>query len=332
MNKARRILFRCDGGQAQGLGHLARCISLARRLRLEAPDTRLMFWGRYDAFASRLLAQYSLPVLSTPPPMDAGGVIATRAVCAGFDVLLLDSYSMDQHYIDGLKQQAFRFALVDDDQRHDLRGADMVICFLAGAESLDYGARQQLLGPSYLPVKPELDPLRTHNLSLRADRPIERVLIFLSGGKAGVRPLPAVLQALEIPGLRVSYLAPHALPSSASVQALHASLTPAIESIYAQADFVICGGGLTKYECAYAGIANACLSLTALQDQDTQVMAALGLTMNLGLAEMLKPSHLHRQISEFIHDPKARTAQRRASASQWDAAASHRTAQALLAL
>ncbi|WP_448254744.1 hypothetical protein [Ottowia oryzae] len=294
---------------------------------------QIVFWGDYDAFAARLLSQYRLSVLLTPAPaLDAGGVADTRAVCSDFDVVLLDSYALDQRYIDGLKGRACRLALMDDDQRHDLNGADLVICFRAGAEALDYGARCQLLGPSYFPAKPELSTLRACNLSLPADRPIERVLVFLSGGDLGAQYLPAVLHALDSAGVRVSYLAANPLPSLASQQARHIALTPAIESVYAQCDLVLCGGGLTKYECAFAGIANACLSLTTLQNQDTRIMATLGFTLNLGLAERLVPNQLRRKISNFIRNPGARAVQRRAFASHWDADGPHRAAQALLAL
>ncbi|MBN9366324.1 MAG: hypothetical protein J0H59_04745 [Comamonadaceae bacterium] len=329
----RRILFRCDGGQRQGWGHLSRCISLARHLRTVAPRTQITFWGHYDAFACQLLTQYGLPTLSTPlPSMDSNGVAATRAACFDFDVLLLDSYVFEQHYVDGLKQQTFRLALMDDEQRHDLTGVDLVICFRVGAEKLNYGARHQLLGPSYFPVKPELISLREHNLTLPVNRPLERLTVFLSGGDIGAKYLPTVLQALAPANLQIAYLAPHVLDSSTSAQAQHFALTPAIESIYAQSDLVICGGGLTKYECAYACIPNACLSLTALQDQDTKIVAAQGFTLDLGLAEKMAPSRLCRQITEFIHDPRARMAQCKAFASKLNANGPYHVARTLLAL
>lgn len=330
---ASRFLFRCDGDQAQGLGHLARCMSVARNLRIEAPGIQIMFWGLYDPFARQLLAAYNLPILPAPvPTMSASGVIDTRSACANFDVLLLDSYAIDQDYINGLKQRDCRLALLDDDQRHDLSEADMVICFRAGAEELNYGSRHQLLGPSYLPAKPELRTLRDRNLSLPIDRPVEHALVFLSGSHIGSPFLPPLLQALASIGVRASYLALETLPLSSSAHAQHVALTPAIELIYAQTDFVICGGGLTKYECAYAGIPNACLSLTALQNQDTQIMAKQDFTLDLGLAESLQPDRLCGQIAEFIHNPEALAAQRNAFAFKLDSDGPRRVAQALLAL
>ena len=328
-----RVLFRCDGNATTGLGHLSRCVNLARLMQQEDPATQTVFWGRYDNFAATLLAQYGLGTMSAPTPdNDDNGIALTRNICATFDVLLLDSYAIDQHYIDGLKRQPCRLALIDDDQRHDLSDADLVICLRAGAETLDYSAKFQLLGPSFMLVKPELHALRERNLALAPKRAVGRALVFLSGGQLGMKILPTLLEALGAPGLEVSYLAAQAIPLSAGQRARHVALTPAIEDIYAAADFVICGGGLTKYECAYAGIPNACLSLTALQGEDTRIMAAQGFTLDLGLAEDLKSGRLHDQIAGFINNPSALAAQRRTFASKLDGDGPRQVARTLLSL
>jgi spore coat polysaccharide biosynthesis predicted glycosyltransferase SpsG len=329
----RRVLFRCDGTRTTGLGHLSRCIALARSLRLESPSASTLFWGHFDSFAKTLLAHYGLREMGMPPPPgNVNGLAATRETCIGYDTLVLDSYDLDQDYIDGLKHRPCRLALIDDDQRHDLSGANLVICFLASAQALNYGATHQFLGPSYLPVKPELRALRERNLALPIEHGIRRVLVFLSGGHMGENLLPAVLGALDLPATEVTYLAPTALAASRWQNASHVALTPDIESVYAQTDFVICGGGLTKYESAYCAIPNACLSLTTLQQADTQAMAAQNLTLDLGMAGDLDPRRLRRQIADFIGNPAARVVQRQAFASKLDSNGQGRVTRTLLSL
>ncbi|WP_123785210.1 hypothetical protein [Pseudazoarcus pumilus] len=333
MTATLRLLFRCDGGQAQGLGHITRCLSLARTIREIAPLAHIAFWGQYDAFARTLLAQHDMPAWpSSPPEGNADGIEATHNVCADFDVLLLDSYAIDQDYINGLKKQPCKLALIDDDQRHDLSDADLVLCFRAGAETLTYGARHQLLGPAFMLVKPELRALRERNLGLPAHRCISRALIFLSGGHRAPELLPTVLGAFEGMGLEIAYLAPEEPRHASTAHARHLPLTPAIETLYANTDFVLCGGGLTKYECAYAGIPNACLSLTSLQNEDTRIMAAQGFTLDLGLASALHPERLRGQLAEFIRDETAQADQRRAFASKLDGDGPLRVARTLLSL
>lgn len=329
----RRILFRCDGDQITGLGHLSRCISLARTLQLESPTITLKFLGRYSVFAQNLLARYNLSTLSPPiPEGSTHGVAAMREICAGFNILLLDSYALDQNFIDGLKHSQCRLALIDDDQRFDLSNTDLVLCFRAGSETLDYGASRQLLGPLYLPSKPEFQRIREQNLSLPVTRSIRHVLVFLSGMNADETLLSKVLNALAFPGIEVTYLAdnkPHfGVPSNAR----HAPFTPDIESIYENTDFIICGGGLTKYESAYCGIANACLSLTPLQQEDTRNMAAENLTLDLGSATNMDVDRVQDLIGKFINSKSARVVQRKAFESKLDSNGIQRVAEALITL
>lgn len=299
-----RAIFRCDGNAATGLGHLSRCINLARNMCLEDRSVEAFFWGTYDDFSRNLLLQYGLPLLPLePPPGDEHGVDITRRACAGFDMLLLDSYAIDQKYIDGLKRNSFKLALFDDDQRFDLSQADLVICFRANAESLNYGARHQLLGPSFLPVKPELRLLRERNLALPPERLPRHIVVFMSGATLGMKYLPAVIDVLASSGRKISYLSKNPVSSSSGYFANQLTLTSDMEKIYADADFFICGGGLVKYECAFSGLINACLSLTELQSADTEEMARQGLTLDLGMAKDFESLSLRRKIMDFIDDP-----------------------------
>ncbi|SDX87703.1 hypothetical protein [Delftia lacustris] len=312
-----RVIFRCDGNAETGLGHLSRCINLARNMQLEDRKIQIFFWGDYDRFARQLLIRYGLSLLPfEPPPGNERGVDATLKVCVNFDMLLLDSYTIDQKYIDGLKQQPCKLALFDDDQRLDLRQADLVICFRANAELLDYGARHQLLGPSFLPVKPELRLLRERNLNLHPERLPLRILVFMSGGALGMKYLSSILDVLASSGRKISYLSKNAAPSYIGYNANHLSLTADMETVYAEADFVVCGGGLTKYECAFSGLVNACISLTNLQSNDTEEMARQGLTLDLGAAIDFEYGRVKREIMEFIDDPIALLGQRKNFASK----------------
>lgn len=325
----RRILFRCDSGAETGFGHFSRCLNLARTLRGRSSASEVCFWGRYDDFSTGLLRHYGIERLTAPEQgCTAAELPATLAASEGFDALVLDSYGVEQAYLDALKGRRCRLAVLDDDQRHDLSGADLVICFRAGAEALKYGARREALGIGYLVVKPELREIREKNLAAPA-RAVRKVLVFLSGRDPGLRVLEGVLEAVSLPGLQVSYLARAAQPR---VAARHLPLSPQVEAAYAQADFVVCGGGLVKYESAYCGLPNACLSLTALQDADTRVMAERQLTLDLGPLEAFEPARCARQVAAFLADPRAIGTQRDAFATKLTTDGSERVADLLLSL
>jgi UDP:flavonoid glycosyltransferase YjiC (YdhE family) len=52
--------------------------------------------------------------------------------------------------------------------------------------------------------------------------------------------------------------------------------------LYAQADLLICGGGLVKYECGYCAIPTVTLSRTPEQEEDSLRLVRKDLTFNLG--------------------------------------------------
>lgn len=309
-----RILIRVDCDGSVGFGHFSRCLSLARVLRASARSAQVAFWGRYDAFAKRTLKRYRIPRLKAPARgYAARDAAAAFAASRDFDLLLIDSYRPEQAYLDALRGQRCKLAVMDDRHVLDLSGADLAICFRAGAELEPHGAKQEALGLRYLIVKPELRAIRRRNLG-RKTNPIGNALVFFTGRDADPallkKAVAATLQAL--PGSRVSYITKDGLPLKGLERARPRRSRSDIEKLYAEADLIVTGGGLVKYESAYCGIPNVALSQTALQDQDTKILAARNLTYDLGMAEGFDVAKVAAQLARFVGSPRALNAQRRA--------------------
>ncbi len=329
-----RVLIRCDCDGDTGFGHFSRCLSLARVLRAVSPASRVAFWGRYDAFAQRTLRRYRIAQLA----LAARGYAARDAAAAleasrGFDVLLVDSYRPEQAYLDALRDRPCRLAVMDDRHALDLSGADLAICFRAGAERAPHGAKHDALGLRYLIVRPELGAIRRRNLA-RRQWPVRRALVFFSGRDAAPALLTKAVRAtqLALPGARVSYLT----RDGHSLAGLHGATPrrsrPDVETLYAEADLIVTGGGLVKYESAYCGIPNVALSQTALQDEDTRLLAARHLTFDLGRAGSLQVAGVARRLAGFASGSAALAAQRRAFRDTLHTDATRRLARAVLAL
>src|SRR6185503_9992229 len=132
----------CDG--SVGFGHFSRCLSLARVLRARSRGAQVAFWGRYDAFAERTLRRYRIPRLKAPARgYAARDAAAALAASQDFDLLLVDSYHPEQAYLDALQGRPCKLAVMEDRHVLDLSGADLVICFRAGAELATHGAKKE---------------------------------------------------------------------------------------------------------------------------------------------------------------------------------------------
>jgi UDP-2,4-diacetamido-2,4,6-trideoxy-beta-L-altropyranose hydrolase len=329
-----RILIRCDCDGSVGYGHFSRCLSLARVLRASARSAQVVFWGRYDAFAERTLRRYRMARLKLAA-RGYGERDAPAALSASrdFDLLLIDSYRPAQAYLDALSNRSCKLAVMDDRHALDLSRADLAICFRAGAERRPHGARREALGLRYLIVKPELRAIRRRNLA-RRPRPIRGALVFFSGREAGPAMLGKAVHAtlLALPEAQVRYITPDGRPLAGLARAQARGPRPDIERLYAEADLVVTGGGLVKYEAAYCGIPNVALSQTALQHQDTRVLAARHLTHDLGLAQGFDVAAVARRLARFADGSASLAAQRRAFGSAIDADGTRRLAATLLAL
>ncbi len=326
------VLVRCDANGAVGLGHLSRCLSIALAIRTIDPDARILFCGDYGAFALQLLAHHRFERLEVPAmPCTAAGADTMQAASADCDLLLLDSYAIEQSFIDRLVRRRCRLAVLDDLQQLDLSQVDIVACFRAGAERHDYHAAQQALGPAYLPVRPELASLRDHHLALPRERPIERALVFLSGANPSIELLVDLVHCVRCCGLQVAYLTADglALPDCNGAEPLPPTFD--MHRYFGATDLLVCGGGISKYEAAYCGIANACLSLTALQDADTRAMAALDLTLDLGPAQPWDQQRVRQRLQGFLADPAQRARQRTAFETRLVSDGTERLARRLLA-
>ena len=309
-----RILFRCDCGTAAGYGHFSRCLNLARALRGTVPAPRCVFWGSYDDFGGNALARYGIERLpAAVGGFSAADVAPTLEATRDFDLLVLDSYLADQDYVDGLKKRRCRLVVLDDMRRLDLRDADLAICFRAGSQAFPYGARREALGLEYLVVKPELRPLRERNLADSA-RPIRAALVFFSGGEHDAARLKDAVAAVgaALPDAAVIYVTRDGRPLPGLGRATPTAPRVDVESLYAQADLIITGGGLVKYESAYCAIPNASLSQTELQGEDTRVLAAQDLTLDLGSWSAFDPGAASGALARFAADAGAVERQRRA--------------------
>ena len=307
-----RWLFRCDGGADVGLGHVTRSLAIARTLREIAPAAQVTFLGRFDAIATELVRHHGFGVLSRPAPgFGAADALPVCEIARGFDGVLIDSYALDQAHVDALSGQAFRLAVLDDLHALDLRRVDLAACFRPGAEAAPYGARREALGLRYLPVAPELRLLRQHRLAAPSEK-VRRVLVFLGGGDIDPALPAGLVRAVQLPGMEVSYVGrdPSLVNGVAGVTAKAVSTDPA--ALLRDVDFLVCGGGLAKYEAAYVGIPSASLSQTPLQQEDTSRAAALGLTMDLGPSQEFRPEIVRNALAEAFADECTLRAQRAA--------------------
>jgi spore coat polysaccharide biosynthesis predicted glycosyltransferase SpsG len=183
--RAPHIVFLTEGGPDIGLGHVSRCLSLARA----AEGGRVSFLVSGDDQVAALLDGFPGEAVSSPWPVDPEGARQTVRRLAP-DVIVVDSYAASSEFLATLRAVAPVVAV--DDLADRALPVDVVVNGGAGAERLPYERRpgtRFLLGPRYA----LLDPSYAEAPARAAARRVSRVLVCLGGG----RHVDGVLAALE---------------------------------------------------------------------------------------------------------------------------------------
>lgn len=282
------ILFRCDANEQIGFGHLSRCVAWAEAFVREGATVG--FSGNFSEDAKRFLDANGFEALSGGPP---------RAV-------FFDGYHFDDKETQDWKGSARIW--VDDfgNRRHyDCEG---IVNFTVGASRLAYPETRRFLGPGYFPARSSLRPLRSVHLS----GAVRHVLVMIGGFDRGNYTTRMAKTLLELDdALSVTV----ALGSRFSArEEFENAMAPWKERVavreftadsaelYRGADACVCGGGLTKYECAYLGLPAAVVSQTPQQHGETQEFSCEGLAWNIGLGTELAENQLRRLLEEFLKD------------------------------
>jgi len=290
MNK---FIFQCNANELCGLGHLMRCLNIAVALKAQNNENHIIFNGKFNSFANKLLSHNSF------------GITNTQSFDSFHDTtLILDDYCLSQIDIDLIRSKVKTFIKIDDFNEFDLTHLDLIINFRSCAESENYSNNNTCLGLNYFPFKKPLIDIRENNL-INENSDVSNIVIFIGGTDltgVGFKVLNLLIECVEDKNIylidknsemKTSYI-------SNNNQITILPLVEKIEEFYKLADVFITGGGLSKYEVAFCCIPNASISQNNGQADDTKILAAENLTYDLGVATELEPKMIKKELLSFL--------------------------------
>jgi spore coat polysaccharide biosynthesis predicted glycosyltransferase SpsG len=93
-----RLVIRCDSYEACGYGHLARCLEVAIHLN-KYKNFNIAFVGHFDLFSKYSLNAHNLNFMDSPPQGIYNWEFLDLFELGSIDMILVDSYNIDQHFI-----------------------------------------------------------------------------------------------------------------------------------------------------------------------------------------------------------------------------------------
>jgi UDP-2,4-diacetamido-2,4,6-trideoxy-beta-L-altropyranose hydrolase len=251
MSAGPRFAFLTHGGPAIGLGHVGRCLSLARALA--TADSRQVFLLGRDSRVTDVVEAAGFDAVETN--WESAGASARHLVAAlRPEVLVVDSYAVSSDVFDSLRAEVGRLVAIDDAADRALP-VHTVVNGGAGAEALAYRGglpdTAYLLGPRYA----LLDPSYAAAPSRKTRRSVERVLVTVGGGSHEVALDAVVRAALALDAAAVDVvLGPFAGDGMSGALddprvVVHRGAS-ALRPLMLAADVAVSGAGMTLLELA----------------------------------------------------------------------------------
>jgi spore coat polysaccharide biosynthesis predicted glycosyltransferase SpsG len=289
-----------EGGADVGLGHVSRCMALARALLAEG--ARATFLLPPEPRVAALLAELrgaceqdapgaggrAEAIAEAWPAAPARAVDALRALAP--DVVVVDSYRASPDFLRGLRGVAGCVVAIDDLADRPLP-VDVVVNGGVAAASLPYRRSPDtvfLLGSRYALLDPGFADMPARPVSPR----VSRLLVTLGGGRwAG--DLVAVLEAADavLSGAAIDVAAgPFAAPELDAVACgarngmlIHRERF-GLRPLMLAADLAVCGAGMTLYELSATGTPAIAVCMADNQAPNARAFGEAGAAVPAGRA------------------------------------------------
>jgi UDP-2,4-diacetamido-2,4,6-trideoxy-beta-L-altropyranose hydrolase len=337
------ILFRTDGNEAYGMGHFARCLSLAAEAR--SRGARVAFALRFHDPATRAaLQEREIPYECVPDAvaLEAEGEWLRARFPSPPQVLLFDvshAFTLDRAremgtLVSGLRTFSAVIGVLDGLGGHALiertpLAADLVVTPYFGAGATTGGPFRHLAGPGYFVFHPDFAAAARAQPEIAADP--TRVLVTFGGSDPHaitLKTLRALAQIRE-PQLEIRVVIGPSFAHSlaAGIRELlphlgHRVTTieapPTLSGPIAWCELALSAAGLTKYELALLGRPSLQISIDDAHAASNAEFERVGSAWHLGVHSALTEDDVAAALVRLMKDRGARERMSRAGRSLLD--------------
>lgn len=320
MESSRLAVFRADASPQIGGGHVMRCLTLADHMAEQGWDVSFCTQSESLRTAPKLASRpYRVHKLHASDDADVLKAIHPH----GCDVCVVDSYSLDERYESRLRDWAKKILVIDDlaNRKHD---CDLLLDPGLKRNALDYTGLvtdqcQLLLGPRYIPLRPQFRGFRDESLTRRLDDTgLKRIQIGV-GASDPHHVTMTILRSIEQSGLNVTVdvIMGGASPCLSDVQALSTKLpfkvaihvdTDDVAKLMTMADLAIGAGGSTAWERCCLGLPSFIITLSEAQKEMVHNFDLANSAHVLGNWSDLIPNKIAADLIRFSEDKAFRNA------------------------
>jgi len=318
-----KVVFLCSSTKSTGFGHVSRCLNIALEIVQILPVSRILFCGEYLAFAKDVI-------------QDGGFECVNNSSTIGLDhntVLVVDDYNITERLLLNYKSHGCRVVVIDDFDQFAFSCVDLIVNFRFESEVKDSRDDNKALGLKYFPFRSSFRDVRDVRLKkIDSEYDIHTILLFIGGSDVGTSAskVLACLDQIFI-DKKIIWLSDDSTENVVMKNntLLKTLFVKDMALLYSQADALICGGGLSKYESGFCLLPNAAISQNDGQQQDTSILAKHYLSYDLGLAGSVDDSSLCDRLRSFF-EPENLKLQKLAMRSEYDCDSTNRVSKLIV--
>lgn len=334
-----KIFFRADASLRIGIGHVMRCLTLARALREHGAQCHFICREHVGNLIERIRQEgfevLSLPISGQSTPnaiLSAVSLLAhehwlgtdwstdaaqTSVMLSdhGVDWLIVDHYALDHRWESQLRPFCRKIMAIDDlaDRYHDcdlLLDQNLVDNQAHRYDGLMASRCARLLGPQYAllqPIYAELHPRTLPRLG-----PVRRILAYFGGADNQNLTGSAIAAFLALNRTEITLdvvinpESPHAATLRSEAQ-LHDNITlhegvPTLAHLMVQADLALGAAGATSWERCCLGLPTLVVTLAANQVPIAEELHRLGMVRWVGDANSISDTALKDALFDVLSD------------------------------
>lgn len=338
MNGVKRVVIRVDASTEMGMGHLMRCLSLARLLADDGAAV-LFLLRSHAAGLVQLIEGEGHAVRLLPDPAnrpdealadgnaharwlptswkhDAEQTLAAVDRFGRVDWLIVDHYALDGRWERVLRERVPRILAIDDlaDRHHDcdmLLDQNLVLEMDSRYDGRVPPGCRMLLGPRYALLRAEFAQRR--NSLMPRNGEVGRILVGFGGSDPGNETAKALaaIKSLHSPSLAVDVVIGLTNPNADSLALLCGEMSMTrlhrgagnMAELMENAGLAIGAGGIMSWERCCLGLPTIAVDIADNQIGALKALAGSGAVTYLGSAPSVTVERLAGAIRSMLDDP-----------------------------
>jgi UDP-2,4-diacetamido-2,4,6-trideoxy-beta-L-altropyranose hydrolase len=338
MNAVQRVVVRVDASTEMGMGHLMRCLSLARDLADDGASVFFLLRSHAARLGGLIEGEgHSVQLLQDPDrrpdapaadgtahaswlpvtwQRDAEQTLEAIGRIGPVDWLIVDHYALDARWERMQRERASRILAIDDlaDRDHDcdlLLDQNLVLDMELRYRGRLPASCKTLLGPRYALLRREFAEQRK-SLTARSGE-IRRILICYGGSDPGNETAKAVsaIKSLPLPLPAVDVVLGMSNPHSDAISGLCADM-PRVElhrgadnmaELMKRADLAIGAGGVMNWERCCLALPTIAVHIADNQIDSLSKLAGVGALTYLGDARSVSEEQIAGSVRSLVDAP-----------------------------